>query len=523
MVALLAHILFGPAAARLAFADDTSTSVEETFSNPAEWLENVFVTLTDNTFLSAFLTAVVCIMVTAVIAHLVTKLLHGLMEREILHISNTSVIVNIFRVCIWAIGISVILSTCFGIDVTGLVTALGIGGIALSLGLQDTIANLIGGLQVSILSIVKPGDYIEVGSCRGIVQDVEWRHTSIRDFNGTVYVIPNKNINTSTVTILPPSRKIKVEIDFVNNNGEDLEELKHYMLIAVKNEVSKVAAVDKDPVYRFSSVSEFSFQGLLIIWVNTQPPFDIYEVQDAIVRVIYDCTDEEQKALNRAALEKALTDAGAFYVQEIMPRNITVTVNRVKLDTENDPEANLHDYLISNDVPDATVADAMELGRGIINKVLAEGHADKASGLFVPVEISVTNYRNYRNETFNFDDVSDDERLIAVIAAIPWNLVMWYKDDIYSAKLANLMFSKITNPTNPIQPIQPIAPYLYEPNAALMKAGVFARLAARYGVRVVGTEIIGLSPMMALIDAADYYMQIENFDAQKQVLENQLL
>ena len=47
--------------------------------------------------------------------------------------------------------------------------------------------------------------------------------------------------------------------------------------------------------------------------------------------------------------------------------------------------------------------------------------------------------------------------------------------------------------------------------------------AARYGVRVVGTEIIGLSPMMALIDAADYYMQIEKFDAQKQVLENQLL
>ena len=47
--------------------------------------------------------------------------------------------------------------------------------------------------------------------------------------------------------------------------------------------------------------------------------------------------------------------------------------------------------------------------------------------------------------------------------------------------------------------------------------------AARYGVHVVGTEIIGLSPMAALIDAADYYMQIEKFDAQKQVLENQLL
>ena len=47
--------------------------------------------------------------------------------------------------------------------------------------------------------------------------------------------------------------------------------------------------------------------------------------------------------------------------------------------------------------------------------------------------------------------------------------------------------------------------------------------AARYGVHVVGTEIIGLAPMMAFVDAADYYLQIEKFDAQKQVLECHLL
>ena len=47
--------------------------------------------------------------------------------------------------------------------------------------------------------------------------------------------------------------------------------------------------------------------------------------------------------------------------------------------------------------------------------------------------------------------------------------------------------------------------------------------AARYGVHVVGTEVIGLAPMMAFVDAADYYLQIEKFDAQKQVLECHLL
>lgn len=47
--------------------------------------------------------------------------------------------------------------------------------------------------------------------------------------------------------------------------------------------------------------------------------------------------------------------------------------------------------------------------------------------------------------------------------------------------------------------------------------------AARWGVHIVGTELIGLAPMKALIDAAEYYLQIENFDFDKQVLENHIL
>ncbi len=47
--------------------------------------------------------------------------------------------------------------------------------------------------------------------------------------------------------------------------------------------------------------------------------------------------------------------------------------------------------------------------------------------------------------------------------------------------------------------------------------------AARYGLTVIGTELIGLCPMKALFDSAEYYLQIEDFDAQVQVIENHLL
>ena len=46
--------------------------------------------------------------------------------------------------------------------------------------------------------------------------------------------------------------------------------------------------------------------------------------------------------------------------------------------------------------------------------------------------------------------------------------------------------------------------------------------AARYGVSIIGTEIVGLAPMQALIDCAEYYLQIENFDSKNQIIENHL-
>lgn len=48
-------------------------------------------------------------------------------------------------------------------------------------------------------------------------------------------------------------------------------------------------------------------------------------------------------------------------------------------------------------------------------------------------------------------------------------------------------------------------------------------LADRYGVRIIGTEVVGLTPAKALVDCAEYYLKIENFDCRKQVMEYHLV
>ncbi len=124
-----------------------------------------------------------------------------------------------------------------------------------------------------------------------------------------------------------------------------------------------------------------------------------------IVRVIYNCTDEHNKALNKTLMEQMLYEQGAFWVQEITPNKIEVTVNKSALKDDDTPEDNLKAYLIEKGVEDADIVRIAALASPIISEALEKSLTLKTTGAFVPVEIEVKNYRNYREEKFNFDNI----------------------------------------------------------------------------------------------------------------------
>ncbi len=136
---------------------------------------------------------------TLLAAKLAARGVSRLLHQDSNPLPTSSIIVNIVRAIIWIMGASVILDTIFNVNTSSIIAALGVGGIAVSLGFQDTLANLIGGLQVTFMGIVKPGDNIEVGSETGVVQDVSWRHTTIRDALGQTVIIPNSIISTTAL------------------------------------------------------------------------------------------------------------------------------------------------------------------------------------------------------------------------------------------------------------------------------------------------------------------------------------
>lgn len=129
------------------------------------------------------------------------------------------------------------------------------------------------------------------------------------------------------------------------------------------------------------------------------------DLNGKIVRVLYDCTDEHNKAFNHAVFENMLYAAGAFWVQEITPQKITITVDRRSMDADGTPESNLADYLAEKEFTPERIGELFELARPLIAEATEKATQERHTGLFVPVEIEVKNYRNYREEKFSFDGI----------------------------------------------------------------------------------------------------------------------
>lgn len=134
-------------------------------------------------------------------------------------------------------------------------------------------------------------------------------------------------------------------------------------------------------------------------------PFSIPDVQDKIVRVLYDCTDEHNKAFNHTVYGAALYNAGAFWVQEITPQKISITVDKKSMDADSTPEEALGNYLSEKGFSPERFGELIELARPIIAEATEKATTERHTGLFVPVEIEVRNYRNYRDEKFSFNDI----------------------------------------------------------------------------------------------------------------------
>jgi len=118
---------------------------------------------------------------------------------------------NVVRVGVSVWAIACILDIAFNIDMAGILGALGIVGVAVSLGAQQTIANLIGGIIISLSETLATGDWIVIaGAKEAQIVDVGWRLTKLVDEDGVEYLVPNSKMVSEIVTCKLPFYTIVV-------------------------------------------------------------------------------------------------------------------------------------------------------------------------------------------------------------------------------------------------------------------------------------------------------------------------
>ncbi len=234
-----------------------------------------FIELINSELLADVIIAIIILIITTCISHALTSLLRRLLRREDSPLPQSTIFINIGRVCVWGVGLSVMLATCFGIDVSGIITALGVGGIAISLGMKDTISNLIGGLQMSLMKTVQPGDHVEIGGKRGVVSDISWRHMTVETSNGQTIIIPNSTITNGTIIKLPPIGKIVVPFNLLKS-CPDVDATVAKIEADVRAALSEKYTLQADPKVNLNSVDENAYSGSLTVCVN----FDELEYAD---------------------------------------------------------------------------------------------------------------------------------------------------------------------------------------------------------------------------------------------------
>ena len=147
------------------------------------------------------LEAAIILSVTITVASVLGSLVAAAGERRALAGGVTGLFRTTVRLAVLIIGGLVLLSS-LGIAITPLLTALGVGGLAVALALQDTLSNLFAGIHLLADKPIRIGDYVKlsVENVEGYVVDVGWRSTRIRMLQNNVVVLPNKRVAESVIT-----------------------------------------------------------------------------------------------------------------------------------------------------------------------------------------------------------------------------------------------------------------------------------------------------------------------------------
>lgn len=153
-----------------------------------------------------------------------------------------------------------------GFKVTSILAGLSIGGLALGLAAQDTVANLFGAVAIFLDKPFRLGDRIKLEAVDGVVETIGLRSTRVRNLDGHLVTIPNKTMGNATITNVSCRPNIKTELNIGVTYDTSLPKMQR--ALALLNEIFRQHPKTFDVIIGFNRFADSSLNIQVIHWWN---------------------------------------------------------------------------------------------------------------------------------------------------------------------------------------------------------------------------------------------------------------
>jgi small-conductance mechanosensitive channel len=219
--------------------------------------------------LKKIITAFFLYSVTLVLARLSAGFV-GLYLRKSVNLP-ASLFSNITKTTVLVLGALILLQT-LGVEITPIITTLGISGLAVGLALKETLENLFSGFYLIISKQIRSGDYIKLDPTHeGYITDINWRNTTIKELSNNIIVVPNSKLASAIFTNYHlPAKEVTLTVNVGVDYESDLEYVEKVTVDVAKEVVQEVAPelIENIPFIRFQNFGDLSIDFKVYIRVN---------------------------------------------------------------------------------------------------------------------------------------------------------------------------------------------------------------------------------------------------------------
>ncbi|MER7463007.1 mechanosensitive ion channel family protein [Streptomyces sp. NPDC097981] len=240
-------------------------------------------------FVNQSLSAVLILIATFGVARVVAGLVQSVAGSRTGVAGSASIFVNITRIVVLVMGVLVALET-MGVSIAPLVTALGVGGLAVALALQDTLANLFAGVHILASKTVQPGDYIRLSSGEeGYVVDINWRNTVVRNLSNNLVIIPNGRLaRTNMTNFTQPEQQLSIPVQVGVGYESDLGHVERVTLEVVDSVMADIngAVPEHEGAVRFHTFADSRINFTVILGVGEFS--DQYRIKHEFIKRLHE-------------------------------------------------------------------------------------------------------------------------------------------------------------------------------------------------------------------------------------------